>query len=291
MPAESVKYIGDKLVVGQLDYSFLPGCVPSIPGTAVLNGPVWIGAGGPPVPLANCMIGPGLNPITLQVTGISNIFGVVNRAAVSNVTGLTSKIGITLRNALSLTNGINIKNSLNEGSKLNNFEKVNVWTQLTAPYIKNTNLETFNISTKNILCKGTCEATLGTFKNVSAPFKQFDIPHPIKENMRLVHVSLEGPEAGVYYRGKLVDNNIISLPDYWKGLVDVETITVNLTSHGSYQELYYEIVNWGTEIKVINNSGGRVDCSYIVYAERKDVQKLVVEQPVEENKTYPESIN
>ena len=290
MPAEPVKYIGDKLCVGQIDYSFLPA-TPAIPGSAVLNGPVWIGAGGPPIPLANCMIGPGSNPITLQVTGVSNIFGIVNRLAVANVTGLTSKTGITLRNALSLTNGINIKNSLNEGTAVNNFKKVNVDTSTDCPLINCDRLNfTSQIFGADINCT-SIRANFGAFSSVAAPFKQFNIPHPTKENMRLVHVSLEGPEIGVYYRGRLVDSTIISLPDYWKGLVDAETITVNLTPHGSYQELYYEIVNWGTEIKVINNSGGRIDCSYIVHAERKDVEKLVVEQPVEENKVYPESVN
>jgi hypothetical protein len=288
MPAEPVKYIGDKLVVGQIDYSFLPA-VPSIPGTTVLNGPVWIGAGGPPIPIANCMIGPGLNPVSLNVTGISNLLGVHNRLAVTNVTGLTSKIGITLRNALSLTNGVNIKNSLNEGSALNNFKKVNVDTVLDCPLI---NCDSLNFTTKIFggdIDVTTCKAFLGSFTNVSAPFKLFDIPHPTKENMRLVHVSLEGPEAGVYHRGRLIDSNVIQLPDYWRGLVDAETITVHLTPHGCYQELYYEIGNWGSEIKVINNSGGKIDCSYIIHAERKDVDKIVVEQPVEENKIYPET--
>ena len=125
--------------------------------------------------------------------------------------------------------------------------------------------------------------------NGAHTLKLFDIPHPTKENMRLVHVSLEGPEAGVYHRGRLIDSNVIQLPDYWRGLVDAETITVHLTPHGCYQELYYEIGNWGSEIKVINNSGGKIDCSYIIHAERKDVDKIVVEQPVEENKIYPET--
>jgi hypothetical protein len=289
MPAEPVKYIGDKLVVGQIDYSFLPA-VPAIPGSSILNGPVWIGAGGPQLPIANCMIGPGLHPITLQITGITNVAGVVNRVAVANVTGLTSKIGITLRNALSLTNGINVKNSLNEGTAVNNFKKVNVDTSTDCPLINCDNLNFTGKIFGGSIDVASIKASFGAFSSVAAPFKQFNIPHPTKENMRLVHVSLEGPEIGVYYRGRLVDSTIISLPDYWKGLVDAETITVNLTPHGSYQELYYEIVNWGTEIRVINNSGGRIDCSYIVHAERKDVEKLVVEQPVEENKVYPESI-
>ena len=87
MPAEAVKYIGDKLCVGLVDFSFLPA-VPAIPGTAVLNGPVWIGAGGPPIPLANCMIGPGLHPITLQVTGIANFMTITNEIGITNRIGL-----------------------------------------------------------------------------------------------------------------------------------------------------------------------------------------------------------
>lgn len=289
MPAEPVKYVGDKLVVGPLDYSFIPA-TPALPGSTVLNGPVWIGAGGPPIPIANCMIGPGLHPIALQITGITNVAGIVNRVAVTNVTGLTSKIGITLRNALSLSNSINIKNGINQGTKVNNFTKVNVWTKLTSPLIKNDFFIGYDIICKDITCSGTCKAAVGSFAAVTAPFKQFNIPHPTKENMRLVHVSLEGPEVGVYHRGRLSNSNTIELPDYWKGLVDPETITVNLTPHGCYQELYYEVGNWGSEIKVINNSGGKIDCSYIIHAERKDVEKLVVEQPVEKNKVYPESI-
>jgi hypothetical protein len=260
MPAEPVKYIGDKLVLGPIDYSFLPA-VPSIPGTGVLNGPIWIGAGGPPIPVANCMIGPGLNPISLQVTGITNIFGVINRAAVSNVTGLTSKVGITLRNALSLSNSINIKNGMNNGTKVNVFTTVIVDKTLTAtkiltPYI---------------------DAQFGRFSSVAAPFKLFDIPHPNKPGMRLKHACIEGPEVGVYYRGRLIGNNVIELPDYWHNLVDPESITVNLTPHTHYQELYVKNIEWGRKINVVNNTGGSIDCSYTIYAERKDVEKLEIE--------------
>lgn len=260
MPAEPVKYIGDKLVVGQIDYSFLPA-VPAIPGSSVLNGPVWIGAGGPPTPLANCMIGPGLNPISLQLTGVSNIFGVVNRAAISNVTGLTSKTGVTIRNALSLSNSINIKNGMNQGTKINTFSVVIVDKTLTATKILTPRIE----------------AAFGQFASVAAPFKLFDIPHPNKEGMRLKHSCLEGPEIGVYYRGRLINNNVIELPDYWNNLIDPETITVNLTPHTFYQELYVKNIEWGRKINIVNNTGGSIDCSYTIYAERIDVKKLEVE--------------
>jgi len=134
MPATPVQYIGDKLVVGQLDYSFLPA-TPAIPGSTVLNGPVWIGAGGPPLPIANCMIGPGLHPITLQITGITNVAGVVNRVAVTNVAGLTTKVGATMRAALSATTGVNIKSSTNVGSSINTFKTVYVETLLDSPLV------------------------------------------------------------------------------------------------------------------------------------------------------------
>ena len=61
----------EKLILGPVDYSFLPA-VPAVPGTGVINGPLWIGAAGPPIPLANCMIGPGIaNPIS-QLESILN---------------------------------------------------------------------------------------------------------------------------------------------------------------------------------------------------------------------------
>ena len=117
--------------------------------------------------------------------------------------------------------------------------------------------------------------------------KSFDIPHPTKENHRLRYVCLEGPGAEVYVRGKLNGNNVIQLPDYWRGLVDPEAITVQLTPIGSYQELFYEEVEWCSTIKVINAAGGPVKCSYTVFGERNDVEKNI---PVYEGTTpadYP----
>jgi hypothetical protein len=75
----------------------------------------------------------------------------------------------------------------------------------------------------------------------------------------------------------LKGSNIINLPEYWRGLVDSETITVHLTPIGIYQELSYEIFDWGTKIKVLNNAGSAINCSYVIYGERKDVDKIVVE--------------
>lgn len=119
------------------------------------------------------------------------------------------------------------------------------------------------------------------------PAKPFDIKHPNKEGQRLRHISLEGPEIAVYFRGKLKDSTIINLPDYWDEFVDKESITVNLTPVGSYQELYMEKIEWGKRIIIKNASGGPINCHYTVYAERIDMDKLIVEYEGESSKDYP----
>ena len=107
--------------------------------------------------------------------------------------------------------------------------------------------------------------------------KSFDIPHPTKDNHRLRYVCLEGPSAEVYFRGKLKGSNIIHLPDYWKSLVDPDSITVQLTPIGCSQNLFYEEVEWCETIKVVNADCGPVWCSYTVFAERKDTSKNIPE--------------
>lgn len=117
--------------------------------------------------------------------------------------------------------------------------------------------------------------------------KSFDIQHPSKDNHRLRYICLEGPDAEVYYRGKLKNESIIQLPDYWKELVHIETIGVNLTPIGSWQELYVEKIQWGTQIVIKNNSGSQIHCSYVVFGERKDTPKNIPEYPGLTPEDYP----
>ncbi len=117
--------------------------------------------------------------------------------------------------------------------------------------------------------------------------KSFDISHPSKEGYRLRYICVEGPEAEVYFRGKLSNENVIELPDYWKDLVDIETVGVTLTPVGFYQELFVEKIEWGTKIIVKNNAGASVNCSYVVYGERKDVDKNISEYQGTSPADYP----
>ena len=110
----------------------------------------------------------------------------------------------------------------------------------------------------------------------AATTKSFVIDHPTKEGMKLRYGSLEGPENGVYVRGRLKDNNKIELPDYWTGLVDEDTITVNLTPIGSESTLHKVVDIYDNKVVVISEDGN-INCFYTVFGERKDVEKMEVE--------------
>ena len=109
--------------------------------------------------------------------------------------------------------------------------------------------------------------------NLSATTKSFDIAHPTKDGMRLRYGSLEGPENGVYVRGRLTGSSVIELPEHWSGLVDEDSITVQLTAIGKSQDLWVEDVS----IEQVRVCDANTDCFYMVMAERIDVAKLEVE--------------
>lgn len=111
---------------------------------------------------------------------------------------------------------------------------------------------------------------------ISATNKSFVIDHPTKEGMKLRYGSLEGPENGVYVRGILKGTNIIETPDHWTGLVDPESFTVTLTPIGRFAQLYVEKVE-DYKVYIADNNMYPIHCYYTVWAERKDIPKLVTE--------------
>lgn len=161
-------------------------------------------------------------------------------------------------------------------------------------------IPTFNVQSSQTNFSGDVEVTgtvtasnfIGTwYGNTVGAVKAFDITHPSKEGYRLRYICLEGPEAEVYLRGKLDGSNIIELPDYWRNLVDIETIGVSLTPVGIYQELYVEKIEWGTRIIIKNNLGSSINCSYVVYGQRKDVPRNISEYEGTSAKDYPIKID
>jgi hypothetical protein len=133
-----------------------------------------------------------------------------------------------------------------------------------------------NAQIDNLQVNGTAFGNFQGTINVQS-WKGFDIKHPNKSNHRLRHICLEGPEAGVYYRGRLKDSNVIELPDYWNGLINPETITVSLTQIGYSQDLIIEKIEWGKNVIIKSGTGANIDCYYVIHAARVDGEPLIVE--------------
>ena len=107
------------------------------------------------------------------------------------------------------------------------------------------------------------------------------------EGYRLAHACLEGPEHGVYYRGRLKNEKVIRLPYYWKDLVNIDTISVQLQPIGAHQDII--VKRWDDENIYLQAQGGLpINCFYHVYGERKDINPLIVEYEGETWQDYPD---
>ena len=120
--------------------------------------------------------------------------------------------------------------------------------------------------------------------------KPFDMVHPSTgKGNRLRYACIEGPEVGVYYRGRLKDSNIIELPSHWKDLVHAESISVQIQNIGVPQMITVESFD-NEKIVLESNTIPEtpIDCFYHVYGERKDVNHLVVEYKGDTWEDYPD---
>lgn len=257
-------------------------------GLSILNGPVQIGVAPlAPIPLGTTVIGP--NPPTSGAMSLAslhvlhpkigmnviapiagNMYGTFNTYAFQQAFGSDFSFG--------LKQTLGLFNKVGKGVEVGGTQKAEPEICEATP--------TRNTS-GNWNHAGTISATnfQGTI-NVQS-WKGFDIKHPNKENHRLRHICLEGPEAGVYYRGNLDNSNYIDLPEYWINLVDIDTITVNLTPRGSFQELYVEKIEWGKRVVVKNNAGGKINCDFLIFAKRIDGEPLIVEYEGTTAADYP----
>ena len=224
-----------------------------VPGTLVNSGVSFFGGTlqlgvaraavniGPPVSI------PGVTlPFSLWVDGISVFVGV------TNFVGARFSFAFVQNNGFHQVNGADQKN----GADVTNGVKIDNTVQ-----VKN-GLSVKNANSKFPLGLGRI------FTGYSLKNKGFDIPHPTKEGLRVRHICVEGPESAIYVRGRLTGSNVIQLPDYWDGLVDLDTVTVSLTQIGYSQDLIVEGVKWGKQVHIKSGNGTTIDCYYSIWANR-----------------------
>lgn len=214
------------------------------------------------------------NSTNVTLTGSGNYLSISGQAItvdpidISDDTNLTAGTGLTLSG-----------DTLNVNAAQTGITSVGTLSSLTVSGDVTVDTNTFKIdSTNNRVGIGT--ATPGYKLQVEGSFaaqtKSFVIPHPTQEGKTLQHGSLEGPEHGVYHRGRLSEGSVIQLPEYWTGLVDEDTISVQLTANGDFQMLYVEKIE-DNQVFVANAADEGIDCFYLIHGERKDVGKMEVE--------------
>ncbi len=126
------------------------------------------------------------------------------------------------------------------------------------------------------------------FSSADARPKPFDIQHPTKgEGNRLRYACIEGPEVGVYCRGRLRNQTQIALPYYWKDLVNINSISVQIQPIRAHQDII--VKRWDDEFIYLQANGGLpIDCFYHIYGERKDINPLIVEYEGDSWQDYPD---
>jgi hypothetical protein len=111
--------------------------------------------------------------------------------------------------------------------------------------------------------------------------KNFAVPDPRDAKKAIYYASLEGPEAGTYYRGtaKTVNGEaVIELPGYFARITEKERMTVQITPVGAPNQLYvFEKTPERVVIKVAKGSeDGEFD--YFVQGIRKGYLDFAVER-------------
>jgi hypothetical protein len=88
--------------------------------------------------------------------------------------------------------------------------------------------------------------------------KFFVLPHPTDPTKEITYASLEGPEAGTYFRGTadLVEGEaIVEMPEHFSLVTSSEGLTVQLTPVGEWLHLY--VVELSPTRLVVREAQGR----------------------------------
>ena len=111
---------------------------------------------------------------------------------------------------------------------------------------------------------------------------KMNIKHPTLEGYNINLAGLAGPENAVFYRGRLISQNEIKLPNYWEGLVEETSISVHLTPVGAHQHIIVKRIG-DNKVHLQSHGNMPVDCYYLVIGERNDIDDLKAEEQIDKN--------
>tara|TARA_B100000927_G_scaffold96687_1_gene78000 strand:+ start:354 stop:638 length:285 start_codon:yes stop_codon:yes gene_type:complete len=82
-------------------------------------------------------------------------------------------------------------------------------------------------------------------------------------------------KATIRCKGKIPPDGLISLPDAWANKIKPESLVVQITPYGVWQELYIESINYGgRQVQIKNNLGASIAGQYNAMANVKDGETI-----------------
>ena len=194
----------------------------------------------------------GNNAVALGPSAGSTNQG-ANAIAIGNNAGASNQAS----NSIVLNASENQLNPANSGFFVNPLR--------SAPTSTSYSLLLYNTATKEIV---------NSLASTSTQNKTFIINHPTKPDSYLVHACLEGPEAGVYYRGEsTIENNqsvVVKLPDYVSSFAT--NFSINITpiySDDSDENIVYRTSRVKDNAFTVHGKNGSF--YWIVYGQRGKV--------------------
>ncbi|HEX3577838.1 MAG TPA: hypothetical protein VHY33_04670, partial [Thermoanaerobaculia bacterium] len=118
--------------------------------------------------------------------------------------------------------------------------------------------------------------------------KNFAMPDPADAKKAIYYASLEGPEAGTYYRGTartVSGEAIVELPGYFSRITEKERMTVQITPVGAPTQLY--IAEKTPERVVIKVASGSTDVEFDYFVQ--GVRKGYLDFRVERDNNLPKN--
>ncbi len=104
--------------------------------------------------------------------------------------------------------------------------------------------------------------------------KYFLDPHPSDPNLMIAYVSLEGPEAGTYFRGRArIQNGLakIAVPEHFRFVTDPEGLTVQITPIGAMAS--FAVMKMDLN-EIVVQASRNVEFSYLVQGVRASFKDL-----------------
>ena len=222
----------------------------------------------PPTPLDVMLGDPGIGMVGITINSL--IINIINSSWINIFSPTTTLIG----------NKFQVGMNKKVGTELRTGYMNETGAKSRAGFLANFGIQQNSSPSGAPLFKGRI------FTGRSLGNKSFDIPHPTREGKRVRHVCVEGPESAIYIRGKLKNTHIIDIPEYWQGLVDYDTITVNLTPCGKPDLSLYVKEIRDNKIILSSDHLTQVECFYQVWGNRIGPE-LHVEYDGESPADYP----